>query len=466
MTVTTDDAIKAIFDIYCLYERASGAKLNPTKSKGLWLRAWAHRSDPPFPLDWSSECIPCLGTFLGPNLAPSVNWDPRIASLSNVLDLWQRRCLSFQGKYLVANALALSELWYIATVLPLPEPLETTINQSLFKFFWSGKKELVARTTNYLDKSNGGFKVVNVRLKTLALHAQWVKRFIFSPNKWCCFFSFYVHRCFGTTVQEVLSFPAFYPPHLLPPFFASLLESWALLGGHSRGGAYFLRPTDDGKERPLSASTTKLCYKVLLDSVTTPPHCIHKFSGTFGPLYWDDTWKQVHVMPLDRHVIDVNWKIAHGVIYTADRLVSFGMAVDPMCHCNNHHETLQHLFFDCLFSQAILQEIEAIFRRVTPLCPSLESRHLLFGFNGGEREREIVPPVFSYTLNLVKFFIWLSRNNFRFRNERPSIPNVLSSVRRRLFFYLPLFAKRFQSPRRKRYFRRSWNVIGKFWPNV
>ena len=169
-------------------------------------------------------------------------------------------------------------------------------------------------------------------------------------------------------------------------------------------------------------------------------------------------------MPLDRHVIDVNWKIAHGVIYTADRLVSFGMTVDPMCHCNNHHETLQHLFFDCPFTQAILQEIQAIFRRVTPLCPPLEPRHLLFGFNGGERE--IVPPVFSYTLNLVKFFIWLSRNNFRFRNERPSIPNVLSSVRRRLFFYLPLFAKRFQSPRRKRYFRRSWNVIGKFWPNV
>ena len=86
MTVTTDDAIKAILDIYSLYE----------KSKGLWLGAWAHRSDPPFPLDWSSERIPCLGTFLGPNLAPSVNWDPRIQSLSNVLDLWQRRCLSFQ----------------------------------------------------------------------------------------------------------------------------------------------------------------------------------------------------------------------------------------------------------------------------------------------------------------------------------------------------------------------------------
>jgi hypothetical protein len=61
-------------------------------------------------------------------------------------------------------------------------------------------------------------------------------------------------------------------------------------------------------------------------------------------------------------------------------------------------------------------------------------RHLLFGFD--DSEREIVPPVFAYVLNLVKFFIWLSRNNFRFRSMQPSIRDVLTSVRQRLFFFL------------------------------
>ena len=85
LTVTNDDSIRAIFDIYSLYEQASGAKLNPSKSKGLWLGSWANRSDPPVLLDWSSEAIPCLGTSLGPNLPSSSNWDKRITSFSNVL---------------------------------------------------------------------------------------------------------------------------------------------------------------------------------------------------------------------------------------------------------------------------------------------------------------------------------------------------------------------------------------------
>lgn len=113
--------------------------------------------------------------------------------------LWQQRCLSFQGKSLVANALAHSGLWYLAKVLPLPDSLFSTINKLLYKFFWSNKKELVNRTTTYLDKLSGGFGVVDVRLKVWALHVQWIKRFILSPNKWDTLFTYYVQRCFGTT---------------------------------------------------------------------------------------------------------------------------------------------------------------------------------------------------------------------------------------------------------------------------
>ena len=31
------------------------------------------------------------------------------------------------------------------------------------------------------------------------------------------------------------------------------------------------------------------------------------------------------LMSLDRQVSDLNWKVAHGVLDTADRLVSFGL---------------------------------------------------------------------------------------------------------------------------------------------
>ena len=40
LIVSSDDAMKAVFETYALFERASGSKLNQAKSKGLWLGGW------------------------------------------------------------------------------------------------------------------------------------------------------------------------------------------------------------------------------------------------------------------------------------------------------------------------------------------------------------------------------------------------------------------------------------------
>ena len=47
LILTSDDAIRASFDVYSCFESASGSKLNRPKSKGLWLGGWSGRSDPP-----------------------------------------------------------------------------------------------------------------------------------------------------------------------------------------------------------------------------------------------------------------------------------------------------------------------------------------------------------------------------------------------------------------------------------
>ena len=47
VVVTSNAAITATFDVYDLYERGSGAKLNLSKCKGLWLGSWNGRTDAP-----------------------------------------------------------------------------------------------------------------------------------------------------------------------------------------------------------------------------------------------------------------------------------------------------------------------------------------------------------------------------------------------------------------------------------
>ena len=85
LVLSSDDAIKAAFEAFTTSENASGSKLNLAKSKGLWLRGWGDRSDPPVLLDWSSSKLKVLGIFIGPGNLKEDNWRPRIDAVDHVL---------------------------------------------------------------------------------------------------------------------------------------------------------------------------------------------------------------------------------------------------------------------------------------------------------------------------------------------------------------------------------------------
>ena len=92
------------------------------------------------------------------------------------------------------------------------------------------------------------------------------------------------------------------------------------------------------------------------------------------------------------------------------------------------------------------------------MCPALLCRHVLFGFSSDELV--VTPRIFVYLLNLCKYFIWQSRNDLRFRAVRPGAAAVIARVKSRLRFHLPIFFKRFQSARRRRFFHRQWGARG------
>ena len=142
LVVCSDDAIRACFEVSDVYESGSGSKLN--LSMGLWLGPWANCSDPPVTLDWLSVKIKVLGVFLGPGNLDDVNWKPRIAAVENTLSSWRQRILSFRGRALFINALALSRVWYVTSLIQMPPWVLGELLRLLFLFFWKGKKDLVA----------------------------------------------------------------------------------------------------------------------------------------------------------------------------------------------------------------------------------------------------------------------------------------------------------------------------------
>ena len=150
--------------------------------------------------------------------------------------------------------------------------------------------------------------------------------------------------------------------------------------------------TDPHQFALTSSMSAKSAYLYLLSVNFVPPHCEEKFLPLYSSLYWPTIWRQLSFCPLDRPVIDVAWQVAHGVLYTADRLVSFGYDYDPNCFCGAL-ETPSHLFFECALAQ-----IQSLMFRTSSLCPPLLCHHVLFGFSASELA--VVPRVFVYLLNL------------------------------------------------------------------
>ena len=105
------------------------------KCVGLWLSSWNGRTDAPVPISWTSVKIKVLGVFLGPWKLDEVNWHPRITAVENALNSRWQRPLSYRGKTLVINALALSRIWYVASLIPVPPWVISELNVLVFKFF-------------------------------------------------------------------------------------------------------------------------------------------------------------------------------------------------------------------------------------------------------------------------------------------------------------------------------------------
>lgn len=102
-----------------LYEPGQGAKLNISKTEAMWLGSWKDRLDQPLGLQWVNT-MKILGVVFGTVPVERDNWEPRLSKLDSCLSLWKSRSLSFLGKVVILNVLALRKLLYLSRLLILP----------------------------------------------------------------------------------------------------------------------------------------------------------------------------------------------------------------------------------------------------------------------------------------------------------------------------------------------------------
>ena len=210
--------------------------------------------------------------------------------MEKCLSSWRSHSLYFKGKALVLNALALSRIWYVASLISKPYWVLAELNTLSYKFLWSGKKALVARAVVCQPTHCGVFSVVNITFKTSALLVQWVRRLVSSPNTWISLLTFWYFDRFDASPLEVFSALFLFDPSLLPPFYSSLLMAWRMVGDCFSNPLNLLCiGSHSGVCHPAESLTCMFVYQYILSLKASPPHCVAKCFPIYGTLYWSST---------------------------------------------------------------------------------------------------------------------------------------------------------------------------------
>ena len=70
-------SLAALFDVFFLHERGSGAKLNRSTIEAMWVGAFKWHQDEPFGLTWVKK-MKVLGVWFATVSVEQDNWQPKI----------------------------------------------------------------------------------------------------------------------------------------------------------------------------------------------------------------------------------------------------------------------------------------------------------------------------------------------------------------------------------------------------
>ena len=162
----------------------AGMRLNVQKTVGVWLGRWKERNESVGNITWTTDLVKALGVYFGHDVKKRLktNWEEKICHVEQVLMSWNRRNLTLLGRILIAKTFAISKLTFLSCVMQCDEFHIKAINKLLFNFIWKGKRDKIKRNTIIAEKSEGGLKMVDFRLKDKALKCMMLKRLL-EPGK-------------------------------------------------------------------------------------------------------------------------------------------------------------------------------------------------------------------------------------------------------------------------------------------
>lgn len=235
-TVTVKDktSICNVFQVFEKYGRASGAKVNKSKSEVICLgRSTLEREFiDTFDFKICDDVIEVLGVFIGRNKRKSEekNWRNKIIKIKQLLNIWKQRRLNIQGRATVISTLLVSRLWYTCMVVDIPTWVLTELKTECLRFLWMKKSYPVKYSTIIEDRNLGGLNFPDILTKIKAFRLKFLSK-ITNPDckaLWKDTFSYFMNNTFKMNMSGEYLYMKYIPKlcKVLPNVYRTMLDAW------------------------------------------------------------------------------------------------------------------------------------------------------------------------------------------------------------------------------------------------
>lgn len=336
--------ITSVTHVLDTFQLASGAQINESKTKILWLGdhpPTVHDCRYPF----STE-IKILGMICTRSIIQTLdaNWSLLVNKIRTLFVLLSTKNVNLLQKVTIVNVFALAKLWYLSQILPMPRQYCAQILKYTGWFLWKGHLFRVPISQLTLPPTRGGLGLVSVSLKARSL-----------------LFKTLIHTLTQTTNNTVLLKTAwrYHPIPMRPsqPLPRTFLDTTRLLG------EYIVTLPDDTRV------TTRAIYEHIYECDPPQPTIARKCPS----LQWKRIWKNLGDKHVPSYLRATMYFFINDIVPTALRRHKIHLEADMRCHTCGYIDTALHRLVTCtpvkpLWAWVLTKAARLLIQPPTDLC--------------------------------------------------------------------------------------------------
>ena len=467
-TITTKtETIAETFHELQKFGIATGCKLNEAKTKGLIItnrntpRVQEKLTQQKIPITWNEDTgLKILGIhfFTDELETQNFNWTHVINKLKKKTDMLKTRNLSLRGKVILLNSVTLSKIWYLSSIIQMPNWAFKKIEKIIFQFLWGDTgNEPIKRQTLYLPIHKGGLGLLHPKHQSEALRFKCFFQIV-DPTKtelWIFFARYWLSRRIVRHNPTEWNFLndntcAKYNGTDPPIYYKELEQQYILYKDRIQS----LNSQISTKQLYIIIMTEKYDkYEIFTETL---------WNTTFKrEIPWGKLWIQNFASYATGKTHDVLYKLMPNCLPTKVRLKKNhhkrGNYSVKCKYCKKNEDTL-HVFARCKIAQKIWGTYKVTYEK---LLPGKRFIYEEAAISLNLIEKDTNQHIRKLTLTLTNTIInelWTSRNKFEKDNTLPNIERSVKTINTRMRYLIEIYYRHFRNTQDIQIFQNQFTI--------